>query len=143
MVSGAVNTNNNFSPTSYNYAYIAGTGQSTSIAIACVFFERAMLNAALAPYGVPAVSGPNSFDAATRRTDRIQSNVWALGSDNQLTASWVNLDGSRINTVIVRSVSGSEDNFIVTAGYSQFVDMFGPSAIFVRPSLAACLEFRA
>ncbi|RPD58549.1 hypothetical protein L226DRAFT_561711 [Lentinus tigrinus ALCF2SS1-7] len=106
LISGAVNTNDNMSPSSYNYAYVGGTARST-----------------------PAVSGDNSFTGATGNARKIESTVWSLGSDNTLTASWVNSNGARVTGVIVHVVSGTDDAFVITAGYSDYVDMFGPSPI--------------
>ncbi len=62
--------------------------------------------------------------------------MWSLGSDNGLTLSWVNSNGARVNCVVVHVVSGTDDSFVATAGYSDYVDMFGPSALYVRPLLA-------
>ncbi|TFK84766.1 hypothetical protein K466DRAFT_664967 [Polyporus arcularius HHB13444] len=110
LISGAVNTNDNMSPSSFNYAYVGGTIQTLT--------------------GSPAISGDNSFTHATRNERKIESAVWSLGSDNALTLSWVNSNGARVNCVIVHVVSGTDDSFVATAGYSDYVDMFGPSALY-------------
>ncbi|TEB38561.1 hypothetical protein FA13DRAFT_1808500 [Coprinellus micaceus] len=108
-ISGAVNSNDNMSPSSYNYAYVGATVQTAN--------------------GSPAVSGDNSFSRATGNSRKIESAIWSLGSNDQLTTSWVNSNGREVNGVIVHVVSGTDDSFVFTAGYSSYVDMFGPSPI--------------
>ncbi|KAI0694092.1 hypothetical protein C8T65DRAFT_699079 [Cerioporus squamosus] len=98
---------------SYNYAYVDGTVQTTT--------------------NSPAVSGANSFSAATGNERKIQSAVWSLGADNSLMPSWVNANGARVSALIVHVVSGTEDSFVVTDGYSSYVNMLGPSPLWVRP----------
>ncbi|KAJ3545282.1 hypothetical protein NMY22_g2501 [Coprinellus aureogranulatus] len=107
-ISGLVNTNDNMSPSIYNYAYVGGTVQTGNSLLA--------------------VSGDNSFSRATGYSRKIESAVWSIGSDNALTTSWVNSNGARVNGVIIH-VSGTDDSFTFTAGYSDYVDQFGPSPI--------------
>lgn len=108
-ISGAVNTNDNMSPSSYNYAYLGATVQSAN--------------------GSPAVSGDNSFSRATSHSRNIESSIWSIGEDDALTLSWVNTNGARVNGVLIHVVSGTEDSFVFSAGYSAYIDQFGPSPI--------------
>ncbi|RPD53850.1 hypothetical protein L226DRAFT_540332 [Lentinus tigrinus ALCF2SS1-7] len=111
LISGSKNKNDDLSSTSYNYAYVGGTGRIAS--------------------GSAAVSGDNSFDAATGKTSKVESNVWSLDhKDKTLTPSWVNSDGKRVDGVIVHVVSGTDDSFVVTAGYSAYVNKFGPADVY-------------
>lgn len=91
---GYGSTSDELSSDSPNYAYLCATVQT--------------------PNGSPAVSGDNSFSRATQMPRNIESAIWSIDSNDKLSASWVNTDGSRVNTAILYSSSAAA--FLITAG---------------------------
>lgn len=92
-ISGAVNTNDNMSPSSYNYAYLGATVQSAQSSDASEASLIDFLSSLAGANGSPAVSGDNSFSRATSHSRNIESSIWSIGEDDALTLSWVNTNG--------------------------------------------------
>ncbi|KAI0344526.1 hypothetical protein BDW22DRAFT_1354602 [Trametopsis cervina] len=100
FVKGFADTDDNLSPGSFNYAYLAAVSHT--------------------PVG-PAQPVPNSF---TSLPEPSESTVWLFDGSN-LSAQWVNTDGTSLNPVILY-VRGS-DAFTITGDEAQFSATFGQS----------------
>lgn len=104
-IDGFASESDDFSPGSYNYAYLGGTTQS--------------------PAGsVPFADGDSSFSAATGIPESIQSAVWSYDPKTQaITAQWINTDGSAPATHIVFA---NDDNkaLAITGDVGAFRDTF-------------------
>ncbi|KAI0741408.1 hypothetical protein C8Q80DRAFT_1273846 [Daedaleopsis nitida] len=95
-----------------NYVYIAATTQGTSSLISLPIFQRG-----------PAVSGPNAYSAATGLDRHIESAIWQIADNDQLSVSWVNSDGSlpAVQLLYVPSAKA----FAITADPVGFQANFG------------------
>ncbi|RDX42402.1 hypothetical protein OH76DRAFT_1488687 [Lentinus brumalis] len=107
LIAGFGNTDEhkNLDGSNYNYAYLGGVSK-----------ERR---------GPAAVDG-NSFTDATGVPEPSESNVWAIGRANHITASWVNTDGSTAPLQFLYYKGHGNNNFIVTANADLTQATFGP-----------------
>ncbi|KAI0773025.1 hypothetical protein BD413DRAFT_310319 [Trametes elegans] len=104
-VVGYASTDDNITPSSTNYVYIAGTSQVA--------------------HG-PAVSGPNAFTAATGTAKDFESAIWTLGDNNALVPQWTNTDGSVAAAQLV--YTDSAQAFTLTGDVATFTANFGPTS---------------
>jgi len=104
---GFADTNNALKPGSFNYLYIGFVDET-------------------APFATPA-PGPNSFSDATGIPEDSESAIWIIETETgQLTAEWINPDGSiasKSNIVYYPP----DDVLLIVGGNNAFDNAFGPA----------------
>ncbi|KAG8965096.1 hypothetical protein FRC00_011017 [Tulasnella sp. 408] len=102
---GYASDSDDFGTGSYNYAYVAGTQQS--------------------PAGSSAQVGDNTFSIATGIPGDWESAIWKYNRATQeITAQWINTDGSSPATYIIYANDGN-DALIITGDADTLNETFG------------------
>ena len=77
------------------------------------------------PPGATPQPGSSSYTAATGNQRDIESGVWYIDASGQLTAKWVNTDGSIASTTIWKV----DDTIGLTGDFSAFDSTYGPASV--------------
>ena len=101
---GYSSSGDDLGPGSFNYVYLTQTAHT--------------------PPGATPQSGSNSFTAATGIPKDIESGVWYIDASNQLTAKWVNTDGTIVSTTIFQA----QDTIGLTGDFNAVDSTFGPAS---------------